>query len=199
MKKAINIIFYIGLFLISITVIVFSIRSYQATQQSKHEAIKQLFLKDCWVQLKSETLIGVSSIIRGNEAYQALQNEITSNPKPAFGNELVILTIKIKNFSDQKDSPSNFKFDLYFQESEATTEKANKVMFRLKNEIDVLAESKFKRIDVVSNYKPGEVREGTYCFEVPMDRPLAFFKLDGVQSWRVYKKVILPLNKSGKL
>jgi hypothetical protein len=72
-------------------------------------------------------------------------------------------------------------------------------MFRLKNEFGVLVESKFKRIDVLNKYKSNEVREGTYCYEVPIDRPLAFFELEGVQSWMVYKKVILSLNKSGKL
>jgi hypothetical protein len=199
MKNAKNNILCVVLLLIGIAASVPSIKSYQARQKSKSEGIKQLYLKDCWIQLNSTTLIGVNNVIRGNEAYQTLQNESSSNPKPAFGNELVILTIKIKKFSDQMESPSNFQFDLYYQESETTTEKANKVMFRLKNEFGVLAESKFKRIDVLNNYKSNEVREGTYCFEVPIDRPLAFFELDGVQSWMVYKKVILPLNKSGKL
>jgi hypothetical protein len=199
MKNVNNNILYVILLLVCITVIVPSIRSYQAKQQSKFDGIKQLYLKDCYVQLNSTTLIGVSNVMRGNEAYQALQNESTSNPKAAFGNELVILTIKIKNFSDHNESPSNFQFELYYQESETTSEKANKVLFQLKNEIGVLVESKFKRIDVLNLYKPGEVREGIYCYEVPIDRPLAYIQMNGVQSYMVYKKVILPLNKSGKL
>lgn len=124
------------------------------------------------VLVDGQLAVGVEKIYHGEEATQILQKLSKNNPKPEEGNEFVLLKIKIKNVSWWKANPRYLEFRLYTKSIDEYGDWTSDVDFYNP------PTGEFKILDTSKYFKPGEVRDGIFCYEVKNGKTLSEIKIE---------------------
>jgi len=179
-----SVIFFLVLFIcISIFQISWNIYRYRFAQDGMA------------VIVDNQLVVGVERIIRGDEAYQILKKNSTYDPTPEPGKELILLKIKVKNITWWKAYPRYLEFIVNIKGSNKYRDHID-VFY---NEFSTTGE--FKILDTSKTFKPGEVRDGTFGFEINKGQTLSNINIErsslrNTSLFRGNKDYKIPLSKS---
>jgi hypothetical protein len=122
---------------------------------------KQTFsIKDAALY-ENNVAIGLNGIIQGEEALGILQKLDSQIKKPSEEKEFLLVSINIKNLAKKEQSIDPIKISVFVKGLQGQEERDYDPI-----NITLPDQGEYKRFDTAVMYQPGEVRNGTFCFEI---------------------------------